>query len=98
MSPRPSPVWPPPTVTVTTEPLMWIFSTPPCGEQAAGQLVDRALPQLAGRLLVALVAHARQRAVRLEPEDGGVAGGLRLEDGDRLTHRWRHATHGAGAP
>src|SRR3546814_8592441 len=29
MSPRPAPVWPPPSVTVMTEPLMCTRSTPP---------------------------------------------------------------------
>ena len=65
-------VWPPPRVTVTTEPLMCTLSHAAGGEEPPGQLVDRPLEQLAGRLDVALVAHARQRPVGLEPQDGRV--------------------------
>jgi hypothetical protein len=67
-------------------------------EESPGQLVDGPLEQLAGRLQIALVPHARQGPIGLEPQDGRVGGGVLLDDSDRLTHRWRHATHGVWPP
>ena len=79
------PGWPPPRVTVTTDPLMWTLSTPPAANSRRASSSPVFFEQLGRRLGVALVPHARERAVGLEPQHGGVARRL-LDDGDRLAH------------
>ena len=54
-------------------------------QQPACELVGRTVPGDPGERSEVLVPHSGEAAIRLEPDDAGLARGL-LGDGDRLTH------------